>query len=413
MYINREPQKSQTSNYLIRKIHRLIGQGNYQEAIELCEKNLAKAAPAEKDKISAILLKVKCSKALKQRDIHLLSKIEKIIKNELETHPDSNNVNFNKKNFIMLIKEHATILFNRKKFDDLEKLFDSSNDDIRFAADGPFAYINKEIDDISNEFENKKITSTSNYIRILDLLYSKLYYGTLTVEEIKNSTITEFMKDILILAYHDKNHSKYLDTYKRECKRKYADSPSQLKELNKLFNRMGNNHYFNIESYNEILGASIKKNFKNQTVEPESVQPKQEEKQVLKPQQQVVEPKKQKVESKYVTCVGVKTNNRYTESNYNQIKTVTPNQQVLQIKNMFPKEVEIIGKYLYCNMNNPETVKQAIKAWDNFEILIEKPVTDQQAIDNMTKKIGIFEKAGLMQEHKPKEINNKQMKKTQ
>ena len=64
-------------------------------------------------------------------------------------------------------------------------------------------------------------------------------------------------------------------------------------------------------------------------------------------------------------------------------------------------------------MNNPKNSKNAIKAWDNLSILIEKPITDQQAVDKMLRTIKIFQNAGIIvKDYTHNFSDNKQKKKT-
>lgn len=326
--------------------------------------------------------------------------------------------------FLKSLYLQAKILYDKNDIEAVEKLLNPSNyhfhnstyqeqmaiklENLKIAIMQNNGKINEELYPV---FTNIKVAANKNHE--IDQLYSKLYYGTLTIDEIKNSDILEIKKDILILAYYNKNQMSQIPSYQKYCKKKYASIPEYLKILNKLFNiANGQSHYFNIGIYNSILGANLIKN--NQTTiaqEQEQIKPV-----IRKPKATTSTEsdkiKKEKTVPKYATCVGVNVNNRYKQNTLLPTN-VDDNKPEQLIKNTFPNEIEEIGKYLYCSMNNPKNSKNAIKAWDNLSILIEKPITDQQAVDKMLRTIKIFQNAGIIvKDYTHNFSDNKQKKKT-
>jgi len=117
---------------------------------------------------------------------------------------------------------------------------------------------------------------------------------------------------------------------------------------------------------------------------------------VLPTVEPVIKKKKQKIH-KYVTSTGKPGFSRYTQNNNNQLcsSSVSVN-KVRLIKDVFSQEVLEIGKYLYVEMNNFERQRDAIKAWDNFESLINKPSDNIEAMERMIRILKNFQVKGLL-----------------
>lgn len=78
-------------------------------------------------------------------------------------------------------------------------------------------------------------------------------------------------------------------------------------------------------------------------------------------------------------CVGNSLQNKVKPKNKINNSKKRHNKENL-IKNLFEKEVLQIGAYLYSQTGKIELQKNAIEALDNFQLLIEKPVTDKDAL---------------------------------
>lgn len=58
------------------------------------------------------------------------------------------------------------------------------------------------------------------------------------------------------------------------------------------------------------------------------------------------------------------------------------------IKDVFSAEVNAIATYLYVKMQGRLSQKNAVKAWDNFEELINRPINDEESL---LKVLALFE----------------------
>ncbi len=99
-------------------------------------------------------------------------------------------------------------------------------------------------------------------------------------------------------------------------------------------------------------------------------------------------------------------NNTIYQNYYNAIKTLNTRllikeekiqtEKTLQLKDIFPQEILEIKKYLYVQMNISKNQARVIKAWDNFECLIEKDGKDKKAYLRLLKLFYLFKKENLM-----------------
>ena len=80
-----------------------------------------------------------------------------------------------------------------------------------------------------------------------------------------------------------------------------------------------------------------------------------------------------------------------TSSNTLENKTVIESN--LLIKDLFKEQVLEISKYLYVKMQGVKTQAKAIEVWDRFEVLINKPVTDKEALKRMIELLKRIEKS--------------------
>ncbi len=108
----------------------------------------------------------------------------------------------------------------------------------------------------------------------------------------------------------------------------------------------------------------------------------------------------------YVEIIGTRVNNRF-DNNTKIEKNEVKKEKVVLIKDVLSKEVNQLGMHLYVMMQNPKRKKDAIRAWDNLENIINKPITDKVALEKI---INILTNIG--NEH-PEivEIDNKRMMK--
>lgn len=161
----------------------------------------------------------------------------------------------------------------------------------------------------------------------------KIYSGDITLDEIKEDD--EWKKFILTAAYYEKNNKQKGIELIKKYKNNEDLSNEQIKVLNILYNRLiiKKTMIFDLTIYSQYLGIQTKK------------------------------------ENKIVI-----------ESN-------------LLIKDLFKEQVLEISKYLYVKMQGVKTQAKAIKAWDRFEVLINKPVTDKESLKRMIELLKRIEKS--------------------
>ena len=221
------------------------------------------------------------------------------------------------------------------------------------------------------------------------ILLTKLAYGELEIDEIKNAQIDDFKKNILLIAYYEKHNKKQGVEFIKSLKKSETDL-KRLKCYNLLFERVSTTkkRLFDVYTYSTILETSIDFDLKIELLKEEKeVTPiviiNREVPEVKKEEvyeEQVIQEKKydkkevKKEKNKHICDITVpKTNNNvYKENNEN-----------IRIKNLFAREVLEISKLLYIQMNNTSESRAAAKAWDTFEVLIEKPISDKDALKRM------------------------------
>ena len=114
------------------------------------------------------------------------------------------------------------------------------------------------------------------------------------------------------------------------------------------------------------------------------------EKEIVKPENKL---KKEVINTKY---------NRYNRYNSQETKKkeLIKEQEIITkkiyIKDIFKEEVLEIGKYIYIEMNNINSQRKAVKAWDNFECLINKTTDDKEAMIRMIRILNKFQSAGIL-----------------
>lgn len=264
-----------------------------------------------------------------------------------------------------------------------------SNDDIK-----SFDRYRKKIESyIKNTNINKKLT----------VLLTNIYYETISIEEIKNSEVEEWEKALLLICYYEKNNKKAGLTYLKKLKVEYQEKKEKLKILNILYDRLNSkkNRIFDVSIYSKYLGCTIDQNCiktvehrKNdiEKINSNTLSATKESNQI---DTKSIVPKQQN----HSTNVKYNRYNRYSNIKNNKPETTKLADLTIKkiyIKDIFPREVLEIGKYLYVEMNDIKNQRNAIKAWDNFECLINKTIDDVQAMNRITRILQKFQKEGLL-----------------
>lgn len=255
---------------------------------------------------------------------------------------------------------------------------------------------------------------------LLTELLGKVYHGITDVTEIQNSDIDIWKKQLLMISYYENNDKKKGQAYIKNIKKDYLDDPSKLKTLNILNERLASNKIkiFDVGLYATYLDCkvdfdvfdSILKSYKESLVEQGVITTK-----AVEPVRQhtILNEKKMpsKESKKIISCAGVSVN-RYnqhnTVDNTTSISSKTKNNQIL-IKDVFYDEIFEICLYLYVKMNEFDN-KKGIKAWDNFENLIYKPVTDKGALNRMNLILNKMAEVGILAKLNDEKIKKYLMK---
>lgn len=238
---------------------------------------------------------------------------------------------------------------------------------------------------------NMEVECGKNY-NDLRTIYTKLYSGNVSLEEINSAEIMEWDKEILCIAYYEKSNKNKGISFVKSLKLKYAQDPDKIKILNRLKGCMESkkNSYFDIGKYGEIMSVSVDFN----QVEDKVVE---ETEDVVIPEKKIEivsrinTPKKAKVAKRIVCIGGGKTINRYTNnssnSNTNQIvnQSNTTVEHVSTIGEVYHEEAMAVAAYLFACTGDVENRGIWVKRLDNFMALIDYPVTNSEKFDKFMK----------------------------
>lgn len=218
---------------------------------------------------------------------------------------------------------------------------------------------------------------------IVELTLTKIYAGVFEDQDIDNLNLTEWEKDLVMLAYYEKNYNNKALSLIKSLKTKYKDDYKKLKSLNYIQNKFSKN-LFDISKYTKVLNckinfdiiADLKNNHKENNNKPSTVS------NVANTTITQIEKKKDNIDkNRFIMLSGTKTNTRYnqiqTQTNNNINKEVVIN--IKRIKDLLPYETLEIKKTIYNSMIF-KPASDVIKAWDIFEDIINKPITDEKAI---------------------------------
>lgn len=247
---------------------------------------------------------------------------------------------------------------------------------------------NKE-EDISNDLEGNDLTT---------IILTRIYVDNITSDEIKNSNLDFYPLSILLLAYYDKhNRKKGIELVKKIKKNNISEK--YRKVYNSIEQRLlsNKNNYFDITVYTRLLDRHIDfdlVNLYNQQTKKEDSSIKENSNVDYNDKEKELEMdiKKENNSSnkqvvKYVEIIGSRVNSRYSNSNNSSNSSNNSNNQkrVMLIKDVLAHEINELGMYLYVMMQNPDTKKKAIKAWDILENMAYKPANDKKALEKIVR----------------------------
>ena len=231
-------------------------------------------------------------------------------------------------------------------------------------------------------------------------ILTRIYAEDIKVEEIEKSSVSKWQKTMLVIAYYDKNNRKLGIEKAKEAKKEYTESPNKLKVINAILENLKSKKakVFSAEYYTKIWGVTVDFELASKiNEEKKAIEEKENTSPIIETKKELIdvralEPKKEKVEPKTVVIGGNGiTTNRFTSKGSNQTINTTNNSnnvhevKVLLIKEVFEEEITELKKYIYSLTMGEDTRKDAVKAWDNLEGLIDKPITDKAALDKLLK----------------------------
>lgn len=295
----------------------------------------------------------------------------------------------------------------------LLKLGKKSNDKIKLRQalaicnsyseyDNGFSSIKREANILIQGIELRKSRNNFPYNIAVNKIFTRVYYNDITSDEIKEADIPQFRKEIILLAYYEKNNRTVGLKYIKELKKKYNGDKTKTRLINPLYERFAckNKMLYDLGIYGSIINCSIDSNYKpisNNTCDVTYSNINDKNINVDLEKNGNVPKKVNNLNvSNYVSCQGKKVNSRYESvrtSNYKvRSKDTIKQENKILIKDIFSMEILEVQKELYLMMQSSDIkIRQnAIKAFDNFELLIEKSVNDTIALNKTLKLLKIL-----------------------
>ena len=307
--------------------------------------------------------------------------------------------------------------------------------------------INKKVDynELYRSFNAKQRAARqkAELLKTREVL-TRIYADDISIEEIEKATLSDWQRTMLIIAYYDKNNRKLGLEQAKQAKKDYADSPNKLKAINVILENLKSKKakVFSAEYYTKVLDVTVdfdlalkisEEKKKLEEKEKAEATPIVETKEVTSVR--VEEVKKVKEESKKIVIGGNgTTTNRFTSKGSTPVVNNNGShniheEKVILIKDVFDEEITELRKYIYSLMQDDSYFKDAndnwlkmrdiackyitkkshltdkenetltkgfnsmkedydyykklIKAWDILESLIERPITDKNALQRL------------------------------
>ena len=286
--------------------------------------------------------------------------------------------NLHKTDTIKYMRVRAKLLAALDKKDELLEI----KNDPKYALDEVITRAYRKV------FPGKKIVDEGS------VLLTKIYADKVTKEEIKESNLDFYTQSLLLLAYYEKHNPKLgIELIKKNNKNDISDK--YVKVYNTILQRLVNkkSKIFDITIYANLLNRSVDFNLvselndlveeeSNSVIERNDIMNIKEELKNREIEKETMIHNSKRVKA-YIEIIGNKVNSRFdTTTNKSEMK-VEKKEKVLLIKDVLASEVNELGQYIYVLMQEVDTKKNAIKAWDNLENIIYKPVTDKKALEKI------------------------------
>lgn len=340
---------------LSHEISRLSKLGRLQEALELCDHSLGATNPMIQHQKVTILVKLARNEAEENQILKLLREAVSICNEN------------NRKKYFILLKEKIGRLFPTL-----------------------LTTIEQEIMDSKSE----TLESSRNVKDTIRMITAKIYCDFITEEEIKNSDIDSWTKNILLIAYYEKTNRATKLFLAKKLKEENQGDQQKIKFLNQLIERFSSkkNNYFNLVTYTNYLHCSLDYTLVKKLEEEKKFAQKEmakskivaQEKTIISMEEKVKEerrPEKEKAPKKMISVVGQRVTPRYQQANPSN--NAVNDEQELLIKDVFANEVFELGKQIYIQMYDPENRMRGMDAWDRLEALKMKSANDIWALRSM------------------------------
>ena len=352
------------------KVTILIKQNKLEEALEICNK-FENYEKIQSQKITILMKQGKLEKALK-------------VSNKFE-------------NDELIQSQKVAILIKKGKLEEAYNICSQKKYENNPYFIKKIQKINQKIQSREKASQNDNLSIHKNFNNENSVLLTKIYCNSVLPHEIEEEKIDEWSKIILTIAYYEKNNRKKGINVIKEFRKKNNITSEQSKILNILFERLNNtkivifdptiyskylNCYVDSKLISELSKQQEKQIIKSSTIKTDTIS-----KEKNKINNNLNSEQDKKIVSKKMIAVEGKRidfRNNSNSSSYTTIqKSKNQSQDCLLIKDLFKEEVLEIGKYLYVQMSDFKIQSIAVAAWDRFEVLINKPVSDQIALERM------------------------------
>lgn len=259
----------------------------------------------------------------------------------------------------------------------------------------------------------KKVTESENVPakkqkRRIVILFTKIYVGSITLEEIKDAEIDEYSKILLSACYYDKFNHAAGAKYLKNVRNNYDGE--KRKTLNKLMVRLEDkrNRFFDMGSYASLLETNVdtlyarklqedieaaklleeeRNNELNRRIEEEArLRREEQEQEHLRKETQERENQiynNEPIQLNETECEVQEPSDEVTSNSEIKIVSSGPiggkKKSKKTIREVFPIEAEAISAYFYDLVNN-NPGKEYIKQYNNFETLIDNRADKTQAL---------------------------------
>ena len=239
----------------------------------------------------------------------------------------------------------------------------------------------------------------TNISKTIELLV-KMYNGNISKEEILESDINDWDKEILLVSYYEKYNKQLGIKYIKELKNKYQSYSDKLSVLNSFGNIMASKKsgFFDLHKYAKCLGVNLLDEISKTQAKVEPIKKEEEKIRTMEKRLEVFKPNVKPVIPANTRVSTVTPVNILNHSNCILVKPVFPAKKEIEkpviekqkevvatvskpktftIKELYPNLCDEIQRHTYVLMQDVDVVSRnnAIKFYDNFELFMRKNVS--------------------------------------